>query len=90
MSKVSMNPFVPLNSYGVGTLFVGLQLIRHHDEAIVARCSPILDILQHRGFVGHPLKALQLDLGRLAAVECGMGLIFVEGPGVDIALGSLE
>ena len=90
MSKVSMNPFVPLNSKAFGAFAIGFKLIRHHDEAVVARRAPVLDVLQHRRFIRHALKALKLDLGGLAAIQRRMRLVLVEGPRIDVALGGLE
>src|SRR5438270_583260 len=69
---------------------IGLKFIRHHDETIVPRRSPVPNVLEHRWIVGHALETLQLDLSSLAAVQRGMSLVLVKGPGVNVAFGGLE
>src|SRR5580692_7230240 len=59
----------------VRAVAIGLQLIRHHDEAVVARCSPVLHVFEHRRFIRHALKAFQFDLSGLAAVDRRMRLV---------------
>src|SRR5690242_14430374 len=77
--------FVRLRTYAIG-----FDLIGHHHKAIIPRRSPVSDILEHRRFVGHALKALQLDLGGFAAIERCMSLVLVKGPGVNVSLSGLE
>ena len=74
----------------VRALAIGLKLVRHHHESVIARRSPVFNVLEHRGFIRHALKALEFDLGRLAPVQGRMGLILVKSPGVDVALGGLK
>src|SRR5205823_10059577 len=68
---------------------VGFNLVRHHNEAVVARRPPILDVLKHRLIVGHSLKTRELDLSGFASVQRYMSVIFVGSP-VNAALTGVE
>src|SRR5437667_1973460 len=52
---------------------IGLDLVRHEDEAIVPRRPEVPEVLDHDRIRGHPAEPIELHLGDLSAAQFGRG-----------------
>jgi hypothetical protein len=59
MSTVIHEAIPSFELVSLRTFRVGLNDVGHHDESVVARCSKVLQVLDHHRQVRHTLKPLE-------------------------------
>src|SRR4029453_8565788 len=54
---------------------ISFDFVRHHEETLVARHTPIFQVLNHDRLIGHSLKFIESDLACFSVAQLRVGMI---------------